>query len=263
MKISVICPTYNSSLHIKRAMDSLLDQTEIPYEVIFSDDGSTDDTITIINNYKEKFSKKNIRTLLISNKHSGPGKNRNIAMSEAVGEWFAFLDSDDEWKIDKLERVKHYYQNNNQVNVFLNWEKFHMKNGKVILLKNGNIFKNSLNLTKQLYKENFLSTSAVIIHKSLYSKFGGFDESLPNAQDYDYWLKLSPDITLCVIKEYLGIYFETSGNITRRPYRKKIISLIRIAYRYKNQINLIRFIKKIFQILFSKNWIKDLIKLNF
>ena len=68
MKISVICPTYNSSLHIKRAMNSLLDQTEIPYEVIFSDDGSTDDTITIINNYKEKFSKKNIRTLFhISN----------------------------------------------------------------------------------------------------------------------------------------------------------------------------------------------------
>ena len=150
MKISVICPTYNSSLHIKRAMDSLLDQTEIPYEVIFSDDGSIDDTINIINNYKDKFSKKNIRFLLISNKHSGPGKNRNIAMSEAVGDWFAFLDSDDEWKIDKLERVKHYYQNNNQVNVFLNWEKFHMKNGKVILLKNGNIFKNSLNLTKQL-----------------------------------------------------------------------------------------------------------------
>ena len=60
MKISVICPTYNSSLHIKRAMNSLLDQTEIPYEVIFSDDGSTDDTITIINNYKEyKFLQKN------------------------------------------------------------------------------------------------------------------------------------------------------------------------------------------------------------
>ena len=263
MKISVICPTYNSSLYIKRAMDSLLGQTEFPYEVIFSDDGSTDDTISIIDNYKNKFSKKNIRTVLICNKHSGPGKNRNIGMAEAAGEWFAFLDSDDEWKIDKIERVQHYFQNNNQVNVFLNWEKYHMKNGKVISLKNGSTFINSINLTKQLYTENFFSTSAVIIHKSLYSKFGGFDESLPNAQDYDYWLKLSPDIKLCIIKEYLGIYFETFGNITRRPYRKKIRSLIRIAYRYKNQINLISFIKKIFQILFSKNWIKDLIKLNF
>ena len=96
----------------------------------------------------------------------------------------------------------------------------------------------------------------------MYDKFGGFDNTLPNAQDYDYWLKLSSYMKLMIVSEYLGNYYETKGNITRRPYRKKIRSLIKISNRYMNYVGYTKYYKKIFQILFSKDWIKDLIKLN-
>ena len=85
---------------------------------------------------------------------------------------------------------------------------------------------------------------------------------MPNAQDYDYWLKISQDINLTIIPEFLGNYFETKGNITKRPYRKKIKSLIIISYRYKIAVGKIIFYRKIFKIIFSKDWIKDLINFN-
>lgn len=262
MKISVICPTYNSELCIQRTIDSLINQTKVPSEVIFSDDGSIDSTLLVIKKNKEKFKEKNIKLTLLENEHCGPGKNRNVAMSNANENWFAFLDSDDSWELTKLERLNEYIKLNTNSNVFLNWEKYVKLNSKIIKLRNGINYKRSKNLLKQLYRQNFFSTSAIVIHKSLYKKFGGFDSTLPNAQDYDYWLKLSQDMELTIIPEFLGNYYETVGNITQRPYRKKIKSLIRISGRYKCYVGIITYYKKIFQIFFSKDWLKDLINFN-
>ena len=262
MKISVICPTYNSGMYIQRSIDSLINQTVSPIEVIFSDDGSTDNTLAIIKKNEELFKEKKIKLVIIENNHHGPGKNRNIAMSKANEEWFAFLDSDDSWELNKIERLSKYLSLNHEINIFLNWETYHKLNSKKYLLKNGVNFKKSVDISEQLYTKNFFSTSATVIHKSLYDKFGGFDNTLPNAQDYDYWLKLSSYMKLMIVSEYLGNYYETKGNITRRPYRKKIKSLIKISNRYMNYVGYKKYYKKIFQILFSKDWIKDLIKLN-
>ena len=262
MKISVICPTFNSEHYIQRTINSLIGQTTSPFEVIFSDDGSSDQTVQIIKKNLDLLKSKDIKIVIIRNKHSGPGKNRNIAMFQASGDWLAFLDSDDSWENNKLERIMYYKNNNTKCNVFLNWEKFIKKNNIITLLKNGHNFNSRTSLVDQLYTNNFFSTSAVIIHKSLYLEFGGFDVYLPNGQDYDYWLKISPGLNLCVIPEYLGNYYETEGNITQRPYRKKIKSLIKITYRYKNNVSGISFAKKIFKIIVSKEWVKDLIKFN-
>ncbi len=259
MKISVICPTYNSELYIQRTINALLEQTLKPHEVIFSDDGSNDNTIEIIKKNAEIFKNKNIKKILVLNEHSGPGKSRNIGMQNATGEWFAFLDSDDTWEKNKLERISYYFKTNKNINVFLNWEKFYKNNNKIISLRHGQNYNLKENLTEQLYKRNFFSTSAVVIHRSIYSKFGGFDEFLPNAQDYDYWLKISTGVRLFIINEFLGNYYETKGNITQRPYRKKINSLLKISYRYKNNVRYFLFIKKLLQLTLSREWIKGLV----
>jgi len=262
MIISVICPTFNSELYIQRTIDSIISQTISPNEVIFSDDGSHDKTIQIIEENVKILEKMGIKITVIKNNHSGPGKNRNIAMSKASGDWFAFLDSDDDWEYNKIERLNYHKKNNNKCNVFLNWEKFYRKNNTIILLKNGNTFNYQISLEKQLYKNNFYSTSAVTIHKSIYSKFGGFDTSLPNGQDYEYWMKIASVTKLCIIPEFLGNYYETKGNITQRPYRKKIRSLVRISYRYRNNVTNFSFIQKMIKITMSKEWIKDLVNYN-
>ena len=83
-----------------------------------------------------------------------------------------------------------------------------------------------------------------------------FDIGLPNAQDYDLWLKLSPQINLYVIQKNLGTYYDTVNNITSRPYFKKVKSELIICLRYRKLVNFSLFLKKLAKILINKSWFK-------
>jgi glycosyltransferase involved in cell wall biosynthesis len=98
MKISVIIPTYNRANLVVNAIESALEQTYAPHEVVVVDDGSTDGTWEVL---KKKFGDQ-IRYCWGEN--SGPSAARNRGIAEARGEWIAFLDSDDLWMPDKLDR---------------------------------------------------------------------------------------------------------------------------------------------------------------
>ena len=91
MKISVIIPTFNRIDILNRAIDSVLNQSINPYDIIVVDDGSTDGTSDMI---KQKY--KSIK--LIQQKNSGVSAARNNGIKNAQGDWIALLDSDDEWK---------------------------------------------------------------------------------------------------------------------------------------------------------------------
>ena len=95
MKISVIIPTYNRIFFLKRSIDSVLEQSLKPYEVIIVDDGSSDGTSTMI---KKNYPKIN----LICQENKGVSAARNIGIRASSGDWVCFLDSDDEWKKNKL-----------------------------------------------------------------------------------------------------------------------------------------------------------------
>ena len=123
IKISVVCPTYNSSIYVSRAIDSILQQEELPEEIIFSDDGSTDSTIKIIENFSDKFVNMGVIFKLLKNKHLGPGSARNKAIWESEGSWIAFLDSDDTWEPKKLKLIKQKILQNNY-NIILHWENY-------------------------------------------------------------------------------------------------------------------------------------------
>ena len=79
---------------------------------------------------------------------------------------------------------------------------------------------------------------------------------MPNAQDYDLWLKLSKKIKLQKIPVVLGAYIERKDNITNRYYLFKIKSLIKIAIRYKKNVSFFIFLIKFFRIIFSKQWFR-------
>ena len=81
--ISVVCPTYNCSAYIQRTIDSILNQTELPEEVIFSDDGSGDDTASIIEDNRTRFEQLGIRLNIDCNVHQGPGAARNHGVFKA------------------------------------------------------------------------------------------------------------------------------------------------------------------------------------
>ena len=104
---SIICPTFNSEKFIEKNIRSLLNQTYQNYEIIYSDDGSSDQTLIIIKEYRKFFLKKNINIQIIENYHFGPGAARNKGIKRSNYEWISFIDSDDEWEKDKLEKVYH------------------------------------------------------------------------------------------------------------------------------------------------------------
>jgi glycosyltransferase involved in cell wall biosynthesis len=98
MKISVIIPTYNGERTIRRAIESVLNQTiKVETEILICDDGSTDDTIKIAKEY---------HCIILQNDRNsgGPNKGRNRGIKAATGDLVAFLDQDDEWVSGKLEK---------------------------------------------------------------------------------------------------------------------------------------------------------------
>lgn len=101
VKISVIVPVYNSSKYLDKCIDSLVNQTIKSYEIIIINDGSTDNSLDIINKYK----KNNSMIKVISTKNNGIGTARNIGLNNSSGKYVAFVDSDDYVACDFLEKV--------------------------------------------------------------------------------------------------------------------------------------------------------------
>ena len=99
--VSVIMPTYNCGGYISKSIDSVLNQTVTNWELIIVDDCSTDNTEEVVKPYLEKW--KNI-SYLVLDKNSGPAVARTEAIKNATGKYCAFLDSDDLWMPDKLEK---------------------------------------------------------------------------------------------------------------------------------------------------------------
>ncbi len=187
--------------------------------------------------------------------HRGPGYARNLAINASRNDWIAFLDSDDTWNEKKIEKIVNKIAEYPSINIFLHWEKFHRLSSKIIELRHGEKYAPYLPLGKQLYENNFFSTSAVFCRKNLILKSSFFDENLANGQDYDLWLKMSSFMKLHIIEEYLGNYIEEKNSITLRPYYKRFFNEIIIAIRHRKKVSILIFIKKIFKILITRQWI--------
>ncbi|MEA3500414.1 MAG: glycosyltransferase, partial [Candidatus Marinimicrobia bacterium] len=182
IKISVIIPVFNRENTISRAIDSVLNQTYKPLEIIVVDDGSTDKTDDILKSYSDKIK-------VIHQKNSGVSAARNNGIKNSVGKWIALLDSDDEWLPNKLQLEVDYINKNHRINI-LQTEEIWIRDGRRVNPKkyhkkiSGDIFKKSLELC-------LVSPSAVIFKRSLFDEIGDFDEELPVCEDYDYWLRTS------------------------------------------------------------------------
>jgi len=233
--ISVICPTYNSAQFILKTLHSVSDQTMYPLELIISDDGSTDETLAIV----EQFSKANpmLNIIILKNLHQGPGAARNAGIKAAKGEWIAFLDSDDIWLPNKIERVAQVILERLNVNFICHAEENILLNGKCILCDYGSRYSQHIKLIKQLYKNNLFSTSAVVCKKNLIVRHGYFDEKLMSAQDYELWLRLAKDIHVHFISEVLGSYIERRGNISSTHFARRLKNELVIALRYRHHVD--------------------------
>jgi len=183
MKFSVIIPVYNRAGTIRRALESVLNQTYPAQEIIVVDDASTDQTAEILYSYLPK-----IRIIRFP-ENRGVSAARNAGIHHAQGEWIAFLDSDYQWLPQKLEMAVEFHRSHPDLLIFQSEEIWMRKGRRVNPAKKhrklaGQIFKPSLALC-------LISPSAVVVHRSLFTLLGAFDESLPVCEDYDLWLRIT------------------------------------------------------------------------
>ena len=195
---SVIIPTYNRFKMTQRAIESVLNQTFTDFELIVIDDGSTDDTFRLEDLYKDK-----IQYISQDNKGVSAARNRGIQAGEA--DYIAFLDSDDQWLLKKLEFHKLYLEENSHCFIHQTsdiWRRngLRINPRKKHIKKTGNIFKESLQLC-------MISPSAVMIHKKLFNTYGVFDESLPACEDYDLWLTITAHENIGLISDPLIVRY--------------------------------------------------------
>jgi glycosyltransferase involved in cell wall biosynthesis len=195
--VSVIIPVHNRAHCIERALQSVLQQSMPPDQIILVDDGSTDALASVVAQYPA--------VELIQQAHAGVSAARNCGIAAARHEWIALLDSDDTWQPQKLERQLEALHSNPEYKlchtdeiwirngVRVNQMKKHQKAG-------GWIFEKCLPLCA-------ISPSASLIHRSLFAEVGLFDETLPACEDYDLWLRISARYPVLFVDEMLTVKY--------------------------------------------------------
>jgi glycosyltransferase involved in cell wall biosynthesis len=191
---SVVIPAYNRREMLIRAIESVLSQDFIDYELIIVDDGSTDGTDSIESIYRGK-----LRYIYQQNSGVSSARNRGILASSSP--WIALLDSDDTWHSSKLRWDNGFIRNNSSVKIHQS-EDIWVRSGRRVnpgmrhLKKEGDIFSESLKLC-------MISPSSVVFSREITEKYGLFDEELPACEDYDLWLRITPFEYIGLIREKL------------------------------------------------------------
>ncbi|MFH1478416.1 MAG: glycosyltransferase family A protein [Candidatus Omnitrophota bacterium] len=193
--ISIVIPTYNRALFLKRAIESVLDQTYKDFELIVVDDGSQDETRSLVDSYPDD------RIKCLRQDNLGPSSARNLGIKKAQGAFVAFLDSDDRWDKEKLW-IQLGEMENQPTYLVSHTQEIWYKNRKILNQKNihkkhhGYIFDRCLNAC-------VVSMSTAMIRKELLERVGFFDEGLPCCEDYDFWLRVSVEHPFLLIDKPL------------------------------------------------------------
>jgi len=210
MKVSVILPTYNRSRMISEAIDSVLNQTFKDFELIVVDNYSTDNTESAVQSYRDK----RIRYYKNHN-HGLVSVSRNYGIEKSGGEYIAFLDDDDLWLPEKLEKQLILLDSNKELGLVYS-DYYNMdSNGNLIgepcfrSLKpfRGNVF-------NELIVVNFVPQLTVLIRREALDVVGGFNLKYRIAQDYDLWLRIAERYLIDFTEEPLAKYRIHGGNVS-------------------------------------------------
>jgi len=191
--ISAVIPTYNRASVIVEALESALDQTRPANEIIVVDDGSTDETKSVVARYGAK-------VRYIRQENGGPSAARNRGIQEASSDFIALLDSDDLWVRDRLERQCVALEANTELDLLFGLEsKFRPGKPDEAPEMNGLDGIELMNSTDymvpdplgMLLTKNCVATSSVLFRRSCVEKVGSMDVQLRLAEDLEYWIRFA------------------------------------------------------------------------
>lgn len=204
--VSVIIPAYNAEQFLGQAIQSVLEQTFLPHEIIVIDDGSTDRTREVMKAFGS-----NIRGLYQQN--AGPSAARNAGIRVAQGNLICFLDADDLWTSDKIKEQINFMEKNPDIGLLCSDHEEFDGSGVVLpsfVKKKEEFFGPTIignnpirNAFVKLLSLNFISTPTVMVRKECLEASGLFDESLWSVEDRDLWLRIAANFSIACME---GIY---------------------------------------------------------
>src|SRR5574337_57403 len=183
--VSVVIPAYNAAWCVRRAVDSVLAQTFTDFELLVVDDGSTDDTAAVLNTYGD-------RLRIVSKPNGGLSSARNAGIDAARGRYVAFLDADDGWLPEKLERQVALMDANPALVFCSTAARIESPDGEV--LGEWACGPSPLPTLEAIFATNAHvagSGSAVLARRDAFARTGGFDENLRSLEDIDMWMRLA------------------------------------------------------------------------
>lgn len=226
-KISIIMPAYNSAKFIAQAIESVQTQTFVDWELIIVNDGSTDETVAIINSYF--LTDKRIKGLNQINCGTGVARNRGAAEADVSSQYIIFLDADDCWEKDALESLLAVLQKDSQAVAVHGLARTIDEAGRprkpgileMYSHKRRGISGNRLSywrnqqptgLAVLVVSNVILTPGQLLITKSALQKVGKFNIYLKNAEDWDLWLRFTAKYNITFLNKIVINYRQHSNN---------------------------------------------------
>ena len=195
-KVAVVIPTYDRADFLTTAIDSALAQSHPPDEIVVVDDGSTDDTASVLAHYGDR-----IRVVRQDNAGQAAARNRGVA--EVRSDWVAFLDSDDSWEPAALQRLLGAADEFPAAGLIAMRAMAMRADGSLTRRIQGKKSPGPFFTTRSILLKDGGGILTPMVKRSLFVELGGFDATLRSAEDVDLWLRLSFRTTLVGVPDAL------------------------------------------------------------
>ncbi len=202
-RVSIVIPAWNAAYFIEKTLSAVAAQTYRDFEVIVVDDGSTDDTKSIVDQFLKD---KGLRGLCIRQSNKKIAAARNAGIRAADAGLIAFLDHDDLWFPTKLEKVMAEFDAHPEIDLVCHQENV-VRNGIFLRVTRNGPWVEKM-YEQLLFEGNALSPSAVVVKKKKLLEAGLFREEpeFNTVEDYDLWMRLSKIARMRFLDEVLGEY---------------------------------------------------------
>ena len=239
VKVSVIIPTYNCLSYLPKAIGSVLKQTYHDVELIIIDDNSNDGTSTYLASIDDE------RIITIPTLGVGAPQARNLGIEKATGEYIAFLDADDFWFPEKIERQLEFHQRFPDLAMsFTNYE--HLTEDYQVIVDcfsywsqfqdQDELFINIENPLEFIIENNVIGTSTVMVKAEVFSQTDSFNADIKYGEDWELWLRMSENHQVGVLNSVQVGYLMRASSVTQTESLKlrNLQSIESILQRYQN-----------------------------
>jgi glycosyltransferase involved in cell wall biosynthesis len=229
--VSVVIPTYNRASCLGRALQSALRQSLKNLELIVVDDGSTDNSESIVRSFNDP----RVRYVQQA-RNAGAAAARNTGVAQARGEFIAFLDSDDEWLLSKLEKQVSALRTADACTGLalcglLRWDTLQV----FYMPAQDRHGARQPDIREEILRQNYALTSAWCVRRQHFLNIGPFDETLPPLEDWEWLIRYTARYRSVLVDEPLCVVYESPDSISSNQ-GKYIQALARIVVKHEGEL---------------------------